>query len=124
MDKVDLDNIKTYKKCNDGHRVLSLSEQIIDNWLNEKQIRHYYDIEIDNSTAWRYDFFLPDYNIFIEFWGLETEKYHARKKAKLEYYKENDYKLISIENTHLSDINGFLRKKLENLGVFKKQKNK
>ncbi|MCH5179920.1 MAG: hypothetical protein J1F32_01745 [Erysipelotrichales bacterium] len=107
---VDLKNYSTYKKCNDGHRVISKSEKIIDDLLTEKGIRHYYDMEIDDNTNYRYDFYLPDYKIYIEHWGFkDRENYEIRKRNKLEYYKSNDYILVESDEETINDRHNLIK---------------
>lgn len=107
---VDLNNYSTYKKCKDGHRVISKSEKIIDDFLTEHKIRHYYDVEIDMNTNYRYDFYLPDYNIYIEHWGYKNRKnYEIRKRNKSEYYKSNGYILVESDEDTICDENNLAR---------------
>ncbi len=68
----------------DGHRVRSRAEVMIDNWLYNHQIVHAYEpLIILEGKKLHPDFYLPGYNIYIEFWGLETENYQrSRQKRK------------------------------------------
>lgn len=118
---VNLKDYKTYLKCDDGHRVSSKSEKIIDDFLTKKGIRHYYDLVIDDDTNWRYDFYLPDYDIFIEHWGYKTKNYSERKRVKLAYYNSKGYKLVESEEETIGDTNN-LRKALKQVcpDIFKK----
>lgn len=114
-EKVDLKDINSYYKCKDGHRVISKSEKEIDDFLTSRKIRHYYDLEIDDNTNWRYDFYLPDYDIYIEHWGYKDRKnYLERKNAKKEYYKLNNYKLVESDEDTIKDENN-LKKALKEL---------
>jgi len=122
-ENVILNDIRTYKKCDDGHRVLSIAEMTIDNWLTSKKLYHYYDKEIDDNTFWRYDFYLPEHDIYIEYWGLNDDEYLIRRKEKESYYKlHKNNRLIGIEYNNLNDLNNYLIRKLTELepNIFEK----
>ncbi|MEA3248608.1 MAG: hypothetical protein U9Q73_02785 [Nanoarchaeota archaeon] len=43
------------------------------------------------------DFFLPEFNVFIEYWGMiDNEKYKEKSHFKKKKYKENDIDFISL----------------------------
>jgi hypothetical protein len=98
--------------CDDGHYVRSLSEMLIDNWLNKNNIKHEYEklVEIPNlpNITIVCDFYLPDKNIYIEYWGKYDEAYIARKHAKKKIYKENNINLIELDYNTIKDINKVL----------------
>lgn len=98
--------------CDDGHCVRSLSEMLIDNWLNKNGIKHEYEkiVEIPNfpNTTIICDFYLPEKRIYIEYWGKYDEAYIARKHAKKKIYKENDINLIELDYNTIKDINKVL----------------
>ncbi len=96
--------IKKYT-CLDGHLVKSKGELIIDNYLYLLKIDHKYEksIYIFGSKI-KYDWYLPKYDIYIEYWGFGGKNYEKRKKEKLRLYKKANLKLISIENYMFYDI--------------------
>ncbi|MBD3226985.1 MAG: helicase IV [Candidatus Lokiarchaeota archaeon] len=103
---------KTYK-CLDRHVVKSRAELIIDNLLTLYGIKHIYERTIHiNGKALRYDFYLPDFDIYLEYWGLFDKKYLKRKKQKIHLYKKKNLNLVSIEDIDLKDIYKILPKKL------------
>ncbi len=109
-DDVNLKDYSTYKKCKDGHRVISKSEKIIDDLLTSKGIRHFYDCEIDDNTNYRYDFYLPDYDIYIEHWGYKNKRnYEIRKRNKTEYYKSKKYILVESDEDSIGDENNLIK---------------
>ena len=87
----------TYK-CTDGHMVRSKSEVIIDNFLYNNNIMHVYEKELihyeknGESKIIKPDFYLPNYNLYIEHWGYENKKDYLATKA----YKENIYKTLGL----------------------------
>lgn len=96
--------IKKYT-CLDGHVVRSKGELIIDNYLHLLKIDHKYEksIHIYGSKI-KYDWYLPKYDVYIEYWGYGGKAYEKRKKEKLRLYKKAKLKLISIENYMFYDI--------------------
>lgn len=101
-------------KCLDGHFVKSRGEIIIDNYLYILGIKHEYEkkIKIFNQKV-KSDWFLPDLDVYIEYWGFHGKNYLKRKKEKIKFYKKAKLKLISIENYMFSDIYFYLNKKLK-----------
>lgn len=97
--------------CNDGHNVRSLSELVIDNVLYDNNIRHIYEKSIYtiNGKIWTSDFFLPDYDIYIEFWGMMSNyEYKRNRELKLEDYNKLNLKVIEIFPEHLKSLNDYL----------------
>lgn len=100
------EEIKTYK----NERVKSHSERRIANWLAQKGIKYKYEEEfvnnqgdkiIRNGKHIRYypDFYLPDYGIWIEFFGLDS-KGKTRKDIDTNKYKENKEWKINLHRLH------------------------
>jgi len=75
-------------RTEDGHWVRSKSELIIDNWLYNKGIVHAYERQVPIEEELYCDFFIPEGKVWIEYWGLEDEKYLKRKELKKELYKK------------------------------------
>lgn len=97
----------------DKHQVRSRGELIIDNYLYDNNIRHLYEITlILNNKPVNPDFYLPDFDVYIEYWGYDensqdremADAYEQRKQEKIELYKQNNIKLIEIENKDFEDI--------------------
>lgn len=73
-------------RTEDGHLVRSKAEQIIDNWLYHKGIVHAYERRVPIEEEVYCDFFIPlGQKVWIEFWGLEEEKYLKRKELKRKF---------------------------------------
>lgn len=79
----------------DGHKVRSYPEAIIDNFFFNNGIKHIYGKGISN-TKYRYDFYLPEFNLYIEYWGINNDAYNERMGKKLELYKRLGLNLLSI----------------------------
>jgi hypothetical protein len=99
--------------CLDGHKVRSKGELIIDNHLHRPGINHEYEKTIKvHGKPIKYDWFLIDYNIYIEYWGFYGKLYEKRKNEKIKLYKKGKLTLISIEDIMLADIYPILEKEL------------
>ncbi|MHA1793773.1 MAG: hypothetical protein ACTSVI_14110 [Promethearchaeota archaeon] len=100
--------------CNDGHVVRSRGEAMIDNWLSKNRITHEYEHQIKLGDAKiKYDWYLPEHDVYIEYWGLmQNKKYVKRRKEKEKLYAVHDKKLISINNKDIEDINTRVKEKL------------
>ncbi len=98
----------------DGHLVRSKSEKIIDDWLYNHKIAHAYErmVPIEDSDVYC-DFFLPyDKKVWIEFWGLDDEKYLKRKEIKKKFYADNNKILIELTEKDIEILDDILPKKL------------
>ncbi|MBY8982444.1 MAG: hypothetical protein KGD57_05820 [Candidatus Lokiarchaeota archaeon] len=115
--------IKKYT-CLDGHLVKSKGELIIDNYLYLLKIEHLYEksIKIYGSKI-KYDWYLPKYDIYMEYWGYGGKKYEKRKNEKLRLYKKANLELISIENYMFYDIYSEIDKLLKKFINMKKLRN-
>jgi len=98
----------------DGHRVRSRPEQIIDNWLYKNRIAHGYETPIRDTK--RCDFEVPteDGSIYIEYWGLNDEAYLKNKDEKLAIYKKHHLALVSLEQDDLKNLDQILGEKFKN----------
>lgn len=86
----------------DGHNVDSDMEVRIDDTLYNAFILHCYGKSIDEITEKRKkcDWFIPIANgkgIYIEYWGMKTQKYLEERKEKEELYQKHNIPYISIE---------------------------
>jgi len=78
--------------ADDGHRVRSQGELIIDNMLFSKGVLHAYETRVQiNSEFIRCDFFIPESDnyrqVYVEYWGLVgVESYDLRRLKKLKLY--------------------------------------
>lgn len=104
-------------RASDGHMVRSRGEAMIDGLLYENRIVHAYERLVPIEQAMYCDFFLPEYNLYIEFWGMESSpKYKARKEKKLDLYRQNGLKLIEVKNEHINNLEDYLMGQLVKFG--------
>jgi len=97
----------------DGHRVRSKAEKIIDDWLYHKGIVHAYERRVPIEEEVYCDFFIPiGQKVWIEFWGLDEEKYLKRRKLKKEFYEKNKKNLIELNEKDIEKIDDIMPIKL------------
>ena len=118
-------------KCvtGNGEEVRSISEQKIADYFSENKIRYVYEKEVrarsgrfSNYRIGRPDFYLPDYDVYVEYWGLvDAEDNYTRKqyvrsmKRKMARYYENNIKFISIYPRNMDNLDWIFKKKFENV---------
>lgn len=97
----------------DGHRVRSKAEQIIDNWLYHKGIVHAYERRVPIAEEVYCDFFIPlGQKVWIEFWGIDEEKYSKRKMVKKQFYQKNKKNLIELNDKDIERLDDVMPIKL------------
>jgi len=105
-------------RTEDGHYVRSKAELIIDNWLYNKAIVHAYEKKLPTEENLLSDFYIPQKNIYIEYWGYENEdKYLKRKKVKQKIYKKYDFNLIELNDSDIQNLDDTLPKLLLKFGI-------
>jgi len=97
-------NIYGFPIYYNGVRYKSIGEYKIALFLNSEKISFLYERNYPNSKS-RYDFYLPKYNLFIEYFGLlknkDEKKYNQiqldylnKMNKKINFCKENNLQLI------------------------------
>ncbi len=112
--KVELNkNIRT----KDGTFVQSDGERKICEWLNKNNIKYRYDerFRILADYAVRPDFYLPEFDIYIEYWGMDTIDYKIGMLKKLKLYQQEGKKIISLYPEDKNNLDIVLKNKLEKL---------
>ena len=110
-------------RCDNGIYVRSLSELFIADWLYANRIVFEYEREVNFQTCHQSahcDFYLPDYDVYIEFWGMDRdEQYIAYKQWKEPLYEANGYNLISLNFQDLKMFRDTFSKKMKPFGIIK-----
>ena len=106
------DKYKPENRAKDGHNVRSKSELIIDNWLYDSKIVHAYERKLPIEETLYCDFYIPTGKVYIEYWGLDDDKYKNRKNKKLEIYKKYNLNLIELFEKDVSNLDDTLSAKL------------
>jgi hypothetical protein len=99
--------------CVDGDKVKSLSECLIDDCLTRHGIRHHYEDYINkDQRKFKYDWYLPDVDVYMEFFGMSTEEYKQNRKDKEKFYKSNRLTMVYLEPGDLDKLDEHLQTKL------------
>ena len=99
----------------DGTLVQSGGEKKIAEWLAKNDVAYRYDnrFRIIKGYAIRPDFYLPEYDIYIEYWGMEGNlDYQIGMLEKRKVYQQASKRLISIYRKDIANLDQFLRAKL------------
>ncbi|MFC1802448.1 hypothetical protein ACFL0D_00610 [Thermoproteota archaeon] len=99
--------------------VKSYSEKKLADYFTRNNIKYIYE------PGMRYlhadpDFYLPEHDIYVEFWGLLDAKdpvtaynYEKKMKRKMAIYHKNNIKFISIYPRNLENLDWVFRNKFE-----------
>jgi hypothetical protein len=107
-------------RVNDGTFVQSDGERIIADFLNTSNITYRYDerIRIIEGMAIRPDFYLPEFDVYIEYWGMDTADYKIGMLKKQKLYQQEGKKLISLYFSDKPNLVKILRNKLHKYITF------
>lgn len=105
-------------KCLDGHKVRSLGELVIDNALYLMNVPHEYEDYINKfKSKFKYDWYLPQNQLYIEYFGYWTEAYKKRRKQKVKFYQKERLALLEIDPEDLENIVLFLEINLKRYNI-------
>ena len=98
--------------------VQSRGERQIADWLAAHRLDHRYDdkLQIIQGYAIRPDFYLPLFDVFIEYWGLDTTDYVIGMNIKKKLYQQEGKRLISVYPADLPCLDQKLTQSLQKLG--------
>ena len=117
----DYSKSETPFHCKDGHNVRSKAEREIDNFLYENQVWHIYEYKYEHPVTKEWalpDFYLPDYNLYIEYFGLNTEEYLKKRARKIKMYSSDpNIKFAYLTYEDDGDIYGKLRNIFHTHGI-------
>ena len=106
-------------KTKDGRFVRSLSEKIILDYFFDHFIRIIYEKTVayinekGEAAELHPDFYLPDYDLYIEFNGLTNKKYLRQKEYVSKIYTAKGYTVVILESDDINDIESTLDQVLE-----------
>ncbi|HCE41930.1 MAG TPA: hypothetical protein DET40_00085 [Lentisphaeria bacterium] len=97
-----------------GTLVQSDGERIVSDYLHSRCISFRYDerIRLIEGYAIRPDFYLPEYDVYIEYWGMDTLDYKIGMMKKQKLYQMEGKKLISLYFKDKSRLTEILSEKL------------
>ncbi|BBB26659.1 hypothetical protein [Amphritea japonica] len=112
--------VETRMGCSsmDGHLLRSEAEVMIDNWLYLAGIPHACHKRLPIHEEVTADFYLPQINLYIEFWGSENDpSYLKGKMRKKTLYQENNLDVVELEEGDLKSLDELLSRKLRRFGL-------
>jgi hypothetical protein len=104
-------------RAKDGTWVQSDGERLICEALDDEGIRYRYDerFRILDGYAIRPDFYLPEFDVYVEYWGMDTADYKIGMLKKQQLYQQQGKKLISLYPDDKPRVREVLRDKLNKL---------
>ena len=112
------DKFRAEHRAKDGHYVRSKSEIIIDNTLYDYKIVHANERKLPIEENVYCDFYIPNKGgVYIEYWGLDDDKYLGNKKRKLDIYSKYKLNLIELFEKDISNLEDTLPAKLLEFGI-------
>jgi hypothetical protein len=104
-------------RAKDGTWVQSDGERLICDALDSERITYRYDerFRILDGYAVRPDFYLPEFDIYIEYWGMDTADYKIGMFKKQQLYQQQSKKLISLYPDDKPGMKKILLEKLNQL---------
>lgn len=108
----------TYK-CNDGRKVRSRAEKIISDELFNLKVLSVYEETVNYYTnqgeiiELHPDFYLPQYDMYIEYNELKNKPYLKNKEQTQRMYKELNKQVIIMSEKDLEDVKKYLKQLLK-----------
>lgn len=101
-------------RTTDAVAVQSQGERRIGDWLAAHHIVYQYDerFMIAGDTRIRPDFYLPEFDLYIEYWGMNTPEYVENMRHKKILYQRERRKLISLGWQDFDRLEDLLQEKL------------
>lgn len=101
-----------------GVLVQSDGERLIADWLTDHNVAFRYDerFRILSGHAVRPDFFLPEFDVYVEYWGMETADYKIGMLKKQQLYQHEGKRLISLFPDDKPQLDSVLASKLALFG--------
>ena len=104
-----------------GEVVRSRSEQRIADYFTHNGIRYVYEWKAQTNalifkrTFAHPDFYLPDFNVYVEYWGLlgASKEYERNMKWKMAQYHRNNIRFISLYHANLQNLDWVFKAKFK-----------
>ena len=102
-----------------GERVKSKGEKQIADYFANSGIRYVYEWKAQTNaivfkrTFAHPDFYLTDYNVYVEYWGLlgANKEYERIMKWKMMQYHKNNIRFVSLYHDNLGNLDWIFRAK-------------
>ena len=114
-----------------GETVKSIGERRIADYFERNNINYVYEQEARGKGLFfdykisSPDFYLPDYDVYVEYWGLVNAddswtraNYVRNMKRKMAIYYRNNIKFISIYPDNLENLDWIFRRKFKKVTDF------
>lgn len=114
-----------------GEEVRSIAERKIADYFVKNNINYVYEREAKGKVLFfdykisSPDFYLPDYDVYVEYWGLvdaddslTRAQYVKNMKRKMAIYHQNNIKFISIYPDNLKNLDSIFRRKFKKVTGF------
>ena len=111
--------------------VKSIAERKIADYFVRNNINYVYEREAKGKFLFfdykisSPDFYLPDYDVYVEYWGLVDSddsltraQYVKNMKRKMAIYHQNNIKFISIYPRNLKNLDWIFRRKFKKVTGF------
>lgn len=97
-----------------GMLVQSDGERLIADYLDRQGIAYRYDerFRILDGYAIRPDFYLPEFDVYIEYWGMDTADYKIGMLKKQKLYQQEGKRVVSVYPEDKETLSEVLRHKL------------
>lgn len=92
-----------------GDLVRSRGEARIADFLHRRGIAYSYEPTI---SGFRPDFYIPQWNLIIEYWGMDNPEYNRRRATKTRAFRANGYALIGLDAKDWDRLEHELARKL------------
>ena len=107
-----------------GEVVRSNSERAIADYFSRSGVRYAYERPAMSRWGFRRisrpDFYLPDYGVYVEFWGLVNvpdgsarSRYERSMRWKMAQYHRNGIRFVSLYPNDLNNLDAAFRARLE-----------
>jgi hypothetical protein len=107
-----------------GEIVKSLAEKTLADYFKSINVRYCYEQSGDRRIR-NPDFYLPDYDVYVEYWGLlnaddlwTRQNYEHNMRRKMAIYHRCNKRLVSIYPDNLSNLDWIFRAKFRNVTGF------
>ena len=105
-----------------GEAVKSGGERLIADYFHDHNIKYEYEKPVNDSSNRRIsrpDFYLPEYDIYVEYWGMvnaqergKRQEYVKGMEWKMAHYRENGLRFISIYPKDLGNLDSIFKAEL------------
>ena len=105
-------------EARDGTLVQSEGERKIAEWLTAQGLAYRYDTKyrIIKEIQIRPDFYLPELDVYIKYWGMDTPQYKMSMYKKKMLYQQEGKRLISVYPKDLPALSELLASKFQLFG--------